>query len=303
MRTILLIAAILTTTLTQGQIDLDKFDEIVLVDYQNWSFSKGYGRTYLIKLTERPIKLYDLNILTRTELLERLKTTDYERWEKITSIIKYEPDDSTFYLSIKKYSDEINKLKSEYRPTTDTLKELAPSTIEGLKKQVVRKVSRLQIPSELGITKDSIDKHLDDYLIKCLDTKKVKYKPKDLKYCKDKLNDFDLFKTMAQSFTHGGSTEDYPMVSIEFRNRNDTLRYYTTGQHSFMLPWLDSKGNEYSYNPSLSKEIANLLPGFKQSNRGRLLGQRNMYGDYVTELYFRTIAVHCIGKKNKLITR
>jgi hypothetical protein len=281
---------------------LDKFDEIVLVDYQNWSYNKFYGRTYLVKLTERPIKLYGLNILTGMELLEQLKTKDYKKWEKINSIIQNRKDDSILD-SIQRYNDEIKKLKNEYRPVPDTLKELDVQTIEGLKREIVKNVSREQILAELGITKESIDKHLDDYLLKYLDEEKVKYKPKKLNYCKEKLNDFDLFKKMAMSITHGGATEDYPTVSVEFRNNNDTLKYYTTGQHSFMLPWLDNKGKEYSYNPSLSKEIAKLLPGFKYSNRERLLGQPSMYGDYVTELYFRTIELYCIDKKNKLIAQ
>src|SRR6478736_2619809 len=87
MRKILLILTILTTTLTHGQVNLNKYDEIVLVDYQNWSYNTFYGRTYLIKLNERSVKLYDLKILTGMELLDQLKTQDYKRWEKINSLI------------------------------------------------------------------------------------------------------------------------------------------------------------------------------------------------------------------------
>jgi hypothetical protein len=172
-----------------------------------------------------------------------------------------------------------------------------------LKEEIIKKVSRGQILMELGITKDSIDKHLDDYLLKYLDEEKVKYRPEKLKYCKNKLNDFDLFKKMAMSITHGGATEDYPTVSVELRNNTDTVKYYTNGQHSFMLPWFDDNDKEYSYNPTLSKKIAELLPDFKYSNRNRLLGQRSMYGDYFKELYFRTIELYCIDKRNKLITQ
>jgi hypothetical protein len=155
MRKILLILTVLTTTLTHGQVDLDKFDEIVLVDYQNWSYNKFYGRTYLIKLTERPIKLYDLDILTGMELLEQLKAKDYKKWEQINSIIQNRNEDSILD-SIQRYSDEIKKLKNEYRPSPDTLKELDLQTIEGLKREIVKNISRGQILAQLGITKDSI---------------------------------------------------------------------------------------------------------------------------------------------------
>lgn len=294
MRKILLILTTLTTTLTHGQIDLDKFDEIVLVDYQNWSYNTFYGRTYLLKLNERPVKLYDLKILTGMELLDQLKIQDYKRWEKIKSLV---PD------SMERNFEEVKKLRSEYRPMPETIKEVDLQAIEGLKKEILKKVSLGQILIELGLTKDSIDGDLADYLVKYLTEKKIKYKPEKLKYCKDRLSEYDLFKKMAMSITHGQATEDYPTVSIELRNNTDTLRYHTYGQHSFMLPWLDDNDKEYSCNPNLSRGIAELIPDFKYSNRDRLLGQRGMYGDYITELYFRTIELYCIDKKRKLITQ
>ena len=209
MKKILLLLTVLTTTLTHGQVDLDKFDEIVLVDYQNWSYNKFYGRTYLIKLNERPVKLYDLKILTGMELLDQLKTQDYKRWEKITSLI---PD------SIERNIEEIKKLKSEYKPVPETVKEVDLQTIEGLKKEILKKVLRGQILMELGITKDSIDRNLTDYLMKYLTEEKIKYKSEKLEYCKNKLSEYDLFKKMAMSITHGHATEDYPTVSIELKS-------------------------------------------------------------------------------------
>lgn len=294
MRKILLLSTLLTTSLTYGQVDLNEFEEIVLVDYQNWSYNTFYGRTYLIKLNESPIKLYDLKILTGTELMDQLKIQDIKRWEKINSLV---PD------SIERFFEEMRKLTSEYKPSPEVVKEVELEAIEELKTEILKKSSRGQILSELRLTKDSISRNLDNYLVKYLTENKIKYKPERLKYCKDRLVEYDLFEKTAMSITHKHATEDYPTVSIELRNKIDTLKYYTNGQHSFMLPWFDDKDKEYSYNPNLSRQIAVLLPDFKYSNRERLLGQRGMYGGYITELYFRTIERYCIDKKKKLITQ
>jgi hypothetical protein len=228
------------------------------------------------------------------ELMDQLKIQDIKRWEKINSLV---PD------SIERFFGEMRKLTSEYKPSPEVVKEVELEAIEELKTEILKKSSRGQILSELRLTKDSISRNLDNYLVKYLTENKIKYKPERLKYCKDRLVEYDLFEKTAMSITHKHATEDYPTVSIELRNKIDTLKYYTNGQHSFMLPWFDGKDKEYSYNPNLSRQIAALLPDFKYSNRERLLGQRGMYGDYITELYFRTIERYCIDKKKKLITQ
>jgi D-ribose pyranose/furanose isomerase RbsD len=299
---ILLILTVLTTTLTRGQVNLDKFDEIVLVDYQNWSYKKFYGRTYSIKPNERPVELYDLKLLTGMELLERLKPQDYKRWEKINSIIKNRNEDSILD-SVQRYSDEIQKLKNEYRPIPEKVKSVDMALIESLKIEILKTVNRGQILEELGLTKDSIEKSLNHQLVKYLDEWKIKYKPEKLKFCIDKLKDIDKFNKVAMSMTHSPATGDYSTVSIEFRNQTDTLKLYTKGQFGFMLPWTDQRGQEYSYNPNLSKAIGLLLPDYEHSNRDKLLGQRSMYGDYVTDLYYHTFEEYCITKKNKLMTK
>lgn len=288
------IILILTVTLTYGQVDLDKFDELVLVDYQNWNYQSFHGRTYLIKLNESPLKLYDLRIMTGMELLEELKSQDPERWNMINSISQD---------SVEKRFQEIRKLKEEYQPIPEFVREIEVKTIETLKNEVLKKSKRGQILDELQLTNDSISKHLDEYLLKYLTEKKIKYKPEKLNYCKSKLTDYELFRQTAMSITNGGATSDYPTVSIEFRNNEDTLKFYTTGQYPFMLPWFDQSDKEYSYNPSLSVELGELLPDYKYSNRNRLLGQKSMHGDYLTLLYFTTIGRNCLTEKRKLITQ
>jgi D-ribose pyranose/furanose isomerase RbsD len=294
MRKILPIILTLTSMLTHGQIELEKFDELVLVDYQNWNYQSFHGRTYLIKLNESPLKLYDLKIMTGMELFEQLKTIDPKRWEKINSL---SPD------SIDRYFNEIKILNDEYLPIPEVVNEIDVETLENLKKQIQRNIKRGEILKELRLTKDSIDKHLDEYLLKYLTEKKIKYKPEKLSYCKNKLKDYELFNRTAMAITHGSATSDYPTVSIEFRNGNDTLAFHTYGQHPFMLPWFDKTDKEYSYNPNLSKAIGQLLPEYKYSNRDRLLGLRSMHGDYLKELYFGTISQNCINDKRKLITQ
>lgn len=294
MKKILLIILTLTSILTHGQIDLEKFDELVLVDYQNWNYQSFHGRTYLIKLNESPLKLYDLKIMTGMELFEQLKTIDHKRWEKIKSL---SPD------SIDQYFNEIKILNEEYKPVPKVVNEIDVKTFENLKEQIQRNIKRGEIIKELRLTKDSIDKYLDEYLVKYLIEKKIKYKPEKLNYCRDKLKDYELFNRTAMAITHGSATSDYPMVSIEFRNSNDTLTFHTYGQHPFMLPWFDKTDKEYSYNPNLSKAIGQLLPEYKYSNRDRLLGLRSIHGAYLKELYFGTISQNCINDKRKLITQ
>lgn len=291
---ILPIILILTVTLTYGQVDLDKFDELVLVDYQNWNYQSFHGRTYLVKLNESPLKLYDLRIMTGMELLEELKSQNPEKWNMINSISQD---------SIEKRFQEIRKLKDEYQSVPEFVREIEAKTIETLKNEILKNSKRGQILDELQLTKDSISKHLDEYLLKYLTEKKIKYKQEKLNYCRSKLNDYELFKRTAMSITHGGATSDYPTVSIELRNDLDTLTIYTHGQHPFMLPWFDNKDKEYSYNPNLSKEIGKLLPDYKYSNRERLLGRKSLHGDYLKELYFGTIGSNCINDKRKLITQ
>jgi hypothetical protein len=294
MRKILLLITLLTTTLTHGQVDLNQYDEIVLVDYQNWNYQRYHGRTYLIKLDEKPIKLYDMKILTGMDLFELLRDKYPDRLKVFYSI---SPD------STEKRSKELKRLIEEYKSTPDTIKEIEPKVIHRLKSEFLRITKREHILNELQLTSDSIQFHLNDYLLKYLSENKIKYKPENLYYCKNKLKDYDLFRKTAMSLTHGNATSDYPTVSIEFRNSTDTLLIYSIGQHPFMLPWLDRRNNEYSYNPNLSKELGLLLPDYQHSNRDRLLGERGILGDYLTVLFYNTIRLHCINEKKKLITK
>lgn len=299
---ILLLFSVLTTTLTRGQVRLDKFDEIVIVDYQIINSKQFYGRTYSIKQNQPPVELFDLNILTGMELLAQLKNTDYEKWEKINSILANKDEDSIL-VSTEKYIDEIKKLKNEYRPIPVKIKNVNTVLLESLQNEMLKDVNRGQILEELGLTKDSIQKSLKVYLLKYLDIWKIEYKQKNLKYCTSILSDFDKFNEVAILMTQFRATEDYPTVLIEFRNQTDTLKLYSKGQFGFMLPWIDKDGRTYSYNPNLSKAIGELIPDYKYSNKRRLLGQESVWGDYLTDLYFNTIEQYCIDKKNRLIKR
>lgn len=293
MKYILPIIIVFSTTLSHGQIELDKYDEIVLVDYQNWNFNRFYGRTYLINLNERQLKLYDLKILTGTELFE-------QTWAKLKTKSTDSLDKSQY--EINNYLEEIKRLKAGYNPVPEIVRELDSAEINNLFNEIVPDFRHDQILNKLGLTIDSLNNQLDTYLIKYLTDYRIKYKKEKLTYCKNKLNNIELFKKSSIILTNSQATSDYPRVSVELRNAKDTLTFYTEGQHPFMLPWYDNKGKIYSYNPNFSKVLGQLLPRYEHSNKDRLVGKDGLFGDYLESLFFLTIKTNCINDKGKLIT-
>jgi hypothetical protein len=293
MKNILPIILILSITFSYGQIDPEKFDELVLVDYQNYNFNGFYGRTYLIKLKEVPLKLYDLKLFTGHELYE-------QAYGEVKAIRMDTLKD--YKQVIENFKKEIERLKAGYTPSPEIVRELEVSEIEKLINEVNNISGHDQILTTLGLTIDSLKKQSDTFLIRYLTEHKIKYNEKKLTFCKDKLEDFELYKKTSIMINGWVSTSDYPKVSIELRNEKDTISYYTEAQNPYMLPWRDKNGKAISYNPNLSIALGQLLPGYEHSNQDRLLGKRGLFGDYLTTLYFFTIKDNCINSRKKLIT-
>ncbi|MCX2745826.1 hypothetical protein OO013_18230 [Mangrovivirga sp. M17] len=78
-------------------------------------------------------------------------------------------------------------------------------------------------------------------------------------YGKYILNDFEKFRIMAYRHILQSNTSGYSSVTVAFENDTDTLIIHSTGQESFLIPWLS--GTTYkNYDPNLSALVSQFLP-------------------------------------------
>ncbi|GAA5024004.1 hypothetical protein GCM10023207_07250 [Marivirga lumbricoides] len=201
----------------------------MIVDEYNNNYNIIYGRIYKINLHDSLPKLILTNEYKSPDTLQSFYHGRIPNWDKIQN-----------------------------SQPNDTIGEINPKLVDKL-------IETLNQPKSLGSLLDyySIDSswHLankDRLIHNWLNTDDNSEKL-EKEYAKYILNDFEQFKKMAYHHVMQRNTSDYDGVVIAFENKYDTLMISTSGQESFLIPWI-ADSTYKNYDPELSSIVSEFLP-------------------------------------------
>lgn len=89
-------------------------------------------------------------------------------------------------------------------------------------------------------------------------------------YALHRIKNYQLVKPQILEQTGDEWLEDTPVVSIEFFNKKESVKFSTTGEHAYMLPWESDKGK--IYNSKISTLLGQLIPVEDSPNKELLQG-------------------------------
>ena len=266
-----------------GQTTIDSIVKIEILNYENYDFDNMKGRTYELIPSKDKFVIYDMNIFTGSELLEKLKKDDNDRYKRIRS--KFTKD------SMEVFKFEMNSLKQEYFIEPSIIDNVSRNKVDSLLFELKRIPSKYII-KELGFSNEQFDNNAVKYLKLFLQSrfKNSKLKESQKEYCLNQLQNTEILQKSAKELIRKSALSDYGYASVKVYGQRDTLQYRTKGTSYFMLPWLDENKDVYTYNPKASIILGAIIPS--DVNRDLLRGK-----NFTKELYFYVIDKYCLNNR------
>ena len=268
-----------------GQTTIDSIVKIEIVDYENNDFDNMKGRTYQLIALKDSFSVYNMNIFTGFELLEKLKKDDKFRYETILN--KFTKD------SREVFKIEINSLKQEYFLEPNIIDSVSRKIVDSLLFELERIPSK-SILKELGLNHELLDnnasKHLELFLQKNFKNSKLKESQKA--YCLNQLQNSEILQISAKELIRENTFSDYGYTSVTVYRQSDTLNYQTKGTSYYKLPWFNENKRIYTYNPRTSILLGKIIPN--EINRDLLQGR-----NFTRDLYFYVIDKYCLTRQDR----
>jgi hypothetical protein len=138
-------------------------------------------------------------------------------------------------------------------------------------------IDSLEIPNlsleNLGVSQEWLKENTEPAYAEYFTYGDVWVNEKQKQLFRTSFQDIQLMERVINSYARGGWTDDNPNIEIVIKRGNETIRLFSDGQASFMLPWEITKSDRkvITYNADVTRAIVNLLPR-KFTNRDRLIG-------------------------------
>ncbi|WP_321515878.1 hypothetical protein [Marinifilum fragile] len=266
-----------------GQTVVDSIVKIEIVDYENYDFDYMKGRTYELIPSKDKFIIYDMNLFTGFELLEKLKEEDNERYEWIRNKITKD------LMEVFKF--EMDSLKTRYFVEPDIIDSVSRDKIDSLLFELKRIPSK-SIMKELKLHDELLGENALKYIELYNQTHKSNLKNPQRAYCITQLQNVEVLQKSAKELILKNALSDYRYARVSVYRQNDTLQYRTKGISYFMLPWYNEKNDMYTYNPKASILLGAIIP--KDLNGDLLQGE-----NFTKDLYFYVIDKYCLNNRGR----
>lgn len=266
-----------------GQTTVDSIVKIEIVNYENYDFNYMKGRTYELIPSKDIFIVYDMNLFTGFDLLEKLKKDDDDRYDRIRA--KFTKD------SMEVFKRELNLLKKEYFIEPKVIDSISRNKIDSLLLELKRIPSK-SIAKELELHDKLLEENARKYLELYNQIHNSNLKESQTAYCKTQLQDIETLQKSAKELIRKGALSDYGYTSVKVYRKRDTLQYRTKGTSYFMLPWHNEEKDIYTYNPKASIWVGSIIPN--DLNRNLLQGE-----NFMKDLYFYVIDKYCLNNRGQ----